>query len=66
MDDVENKKEDARALSSEDGAQFCARSLESDWAAWDLQIERHAQAGLLDDLAEKALRDHGAGGTTLL
>jgi hypothetical protein len=35
--------------------------MEYDWAAWDRQLERDARAGRLDDLAEKALRDHAAG-----
>ena len=54
------------ALSPEELAQFRAWFLEYDWAAWDRQIERDSQAGRLDDLAVKALRDHAARKTTPL
>jgi hypothetical protein len=47
-------------------AEFRAWFLEYDWAAWDRQFERDIHAGRLDDLAEKALRDHAAGKTTPL
>jgi len=55
-----------QALSPEELAQFRAWFLEFDWATWDHQIERDVQAGRLDALAEKALRDHAAGKTTPL
>ncbi len=54
----------AQALSPEELAQFRAWFLEYDWAIWDGQIERDAEAGRLDDLATRALRDHAAGKTT--
>lgn len=66
MDKIEKIEQEVQALSPEELAQFRAWFLEYDWAAWDRQIERDVQAGRLDDLAAKALRDHAAGKTTPL
>lgn len=66
MGKVENIEQQIQALSPEELAQFRAWFLEFDWAAWDRQIERDVRARRLDGLAEKALRDHAAGKTTLL
>ena len=66
MSKVEKIEQEVQALAPEELAQFRAWFLEYDWAAWDRQIERDAQAGRLDDLAAKALRDHAAGKTTPL
>jgi hypothetical protein len=66
MGKVEKIEQEVQALSPEELAQFRAWFLEYDWAVWDRQIERDAQAGRLDDLATKALRDHAAGKTTPL
>ena len=66
MSKIEKIEQDVQALSPEELAQFRAWFLEYDWAAWDRQIERDDQAGRLDDLAAKALRDHAAGQTTPL
>jgi len=66
MDKIEKIEQEIQALSPEELAQFRAWFLEYDWAAWDRQIERDSQAGRLDDLAAKALRDHAAGKTTPL
>ncbi len=63
MSKIENIEQQIRALSPEELAQFRAWFLEFDWAAWDRQIERDVRAGKLDQLAEKALRDHAAGKT---
>ena len=63
MGDVEKIVQDVRALSPEELAQFRAWFLEYDWAAWDRRFERDVQAGTLDHLADKALRDHAAGKT---
>jgi hypothetical protein len=63
MGDVEKIEQDVRALSPEELAQFRAWFLDYDWAAWDRQLERDVQAGRLDYLADKALRDHTAGKT---
>jgi hypothetical protein len=66
MGKIEKIEQEVQALSPDELAQFRAWFLEYDWAAWDRQIERAAQAGRLDDLAAKALRDHSAGKTTPL
>ena len=66
MGKVERIEQDVQALSPEELAQFRAWFLEYDWAAWDGRLERDVRAGKLDDLAEKALRDHAAGKTTPL
>jgi hypothetical protein len=64
MDKVEKIEQEVQALSPDELAQFRAWFLEYDWGIWDRQIERDAQAGRLDDLAARALRDHSAGKTT--
>ncbi|MGH2360819.1 MAG: hypothetical protein ACRDGM_09810 [bacterium] len=66
MGKIEKIEQEIQALSPDELAQFRAWFLEYDWAAWDRQIERDAQAGRLDDLAARALRDHTAGKTTPL
>ena len=66
MSKVEKIEEEVQALTPAELAEFRAWFLEYDWAAWDRQLERDVQAGRLDDLAEKALRDHAAGKTTPL
>jgi hypothetical protein len=63
MDNVEKIEQEVEALSPAELARFRAWFLEYDWAAWDVQVERDVQAGRLDDLAKKALRDHAAGKT---
>jgi len=64
MGKIEKIEQDIQALSPEELAQFRAWFLEYDWASWDRQIERDAEAGRLDDLVSRALRDHAAGKTT--
>jgi hypothetical protein len=66
MSKVTKIEQDVQALSPDELAQFRAWFLEYDWEVWDRQLERDVQAGRLDDLAEKALRDHAAGKTTSL
>jgi hypothetical protein len=63
MGNVERIEQDIQALSLEELAQFRAWFLEYDWAAWDRQLERDVQAGKLDKLADRALRDHNTGKT---
>ena len=63
MGNAEKIEQDVQALSPEELAQFRAWFLEYDWAAWDRQLERDVQAGKLDQLADRALRDHTAGKT---
>jgi hypothetical protein len=64
MGKIEKIEQEIRALSPEELAQFRAWFVEYDWALWDRQIERDAEAGRLDDLAARALRDHAAGKST--
>jgi hypothetical protein len=64
MSKIEKIEQEIQALSPEELAQFRAWFLEYDWAIWDRQIERDAEAGRLDDLAARALRDHAAGKST--
>ena len=64
MSKIEKIEQEVQALSPEELAQFRAWFLEYDWAIWDRQIERDAEAGRLDDLAARALRDHAAGKST--
>jgi hypothetical protein len=66
MGNVEKIEQEVQALSPDELAQFRAWFLEYDWAAWDRQLERDLRNGRLDDLAERALRDHAAGRTTRL
>ena len=66
MGKIEKIEQEIQALSPEELAEFRAWFLEYDWAAWDRQIERDSQAGCLDDLAAKALRDYAARKTTPL
>jgi hypothetical protein len=64
MSKIEKIEQEIQALSPEELAQFRAWFLEYDWAIWDRQIERDAEAGRLDDLAARALRDHATGKST--
>ena len=66
MRKIEKIEQEIQSLSPEELAQFRAWFLEYDWAAWDRRFERDVQTGRLDDLAQKALRDHAAGKTTPL
>ena len=66
MGKVEKIEDEVQALSPTELAQFRAWFLEYDWAAWDQQLERDVQAGRLDDVADKALREHAADKTTPL
>ena len=66
MGKVEKIEDEVQALSPTELAQFRAWFLEYDWAAWDQQLGRDVQAGRLDDLADKALREHAADETTPL
>jgi hypothetical protein len=63
MDKVEKIEQEIEALSPAELAQFRAWFLEYDWTAWDQQLERDVEAGRLDDLAAKTLRDHATGKT---
>ena len=47
-------------------AQFRAWFLEFDAERWDKQIESDVSAGRLDALADEAIREHRAGGSSTL
>ena len=66
MGKVEYIEQQIQALSADELAEFRAWFVEHDWAAWDRQLERDINAGKLDALGEKALRDHASGKTTRL
>jgi hypothetical protein len=66
MGEVEKIEQEVQALSPAELARFRAWFLEYDRVAWDRELERDVQDGRLDDLGDKALRDHAAGETTPL
>ena len=66
MGKVEKLETDVRELSSEELAIFRRWFAEYDAEAWDRQFEADVEAGKLDALAERALRDHEAGKSTKL
>jgi hypothetical protein len=66
MSKIQKIEQQIQALSPTELAEFRAWFVEYDWVAWDRQLERDVQAGRLDALAERALRDHAAGKTTPL
>jgi len=66
MSKVEKLEQQVRSLSPEELAQFRAWFQEFDWAVWDAQLAADVQAGKLDALADKALRDHAGRKTTPL
>ncbi|HUG43980.1 MAG TPA: hypothetical protein VMN76_07040 [Acidobacteriota bacterium] len=61
MSNLEAIEEKIRTLSPEELAEFRRWFVEFDAAAWDRQIERDAESGKLDAIAEEALGDHAAG-----
>jgi hypothetical protein len=64
MSKLEALEKKVSGLSAEELAQFRQWFAEFDAAAWDRQIERDAEAGKLDALADEALRDHATGKST--
>ena len=63
MSKVKRLERQVQDLSPEELTEFREWFLEFDWQVWDRQIERDAEAGKLDSLAEEALREHAAGKT---
>ena len=53
-------------LSSKDLAQFRQWFAEFDAAEWDKEFEEDVTAGRLDKLAERAIKEYGAGRCTKL
>ena len=64
MSNVENLERQVKDLSPEELVAFRRWFLAYDWEVWDRQLEQDVEAGKLDALAEKALRDHVAGKST--
>jgi hypothetical protein len=66
MSRVERIEGDVQNLSVEELKAFRAWFARFDAAGWDEQIEADAGNGKLRSLAERALRDHEAGRSTVL
>lgn len=64
MSKLEAIEKRVSGLSAEELAKFRQWFAEFDAAAWDRQIERDVKAGKLDELADRALRQHAAGKST--
>ncbi|MGH9464978.1 MAG: hypothetical protein ACRD0X_04985 [Thermoanaerobaculia bacterium] len=64
MSKVEDLEEQIRQMSGDELAAFRRWFAEFDAEAWDRQFELDVEAGKLDSLAERALRDHAAGRST--
>jgi len=61
MTNLETIEAAVSRLSPQELARFRAWFEELDASAWDEEIVRDAQAGRLDELAGKALREHKTG-----
>jgi hypothetical protein len=66
MSRIEAIEKQIQELSEEELSLFRQWFSEFDAALWDRQLERDADAGRLDSLAEEALRQHEQGKTTKL
>ena len=66
MSRVEGIESQLKQLTAEELRAFRSWFAEFDAVAWDHQIESDAKSGRLDELAERALRDHQAGRATNL
>ena len=66
MSKTDNIEDRIKGLSPEELAAFREWFLRFDAEAWDRQLESDANAGKLDQLADRALRDHAAGRSTKL
>ena len=64
MNKVESIEKEIEKLSSEELAKFRNWYAAFDAEVWDRQFEADVNAGKLDALADKALRDHSSGQTT--
>ena len=62
MSKVERLENEVRTLTTEELATFREWFREFDADAWDREIETDALEGKLDDLADRSLRAHRAGG----
>jgi hypothetical protein len=66
MNRVENIEDQVKQLTFEELRAFRDWFVQFDADAWDRQVESDVCSGKLDDLAERALRDHRAGQSTEL
>ena len=66
MTQVERIEVEVQNLTAEELKAFREWFARFDAAAWDAQIEADAVNGKLDSLAERAIKDHRAGRSTLL
>ena len=66
MGNVDNLEDRVKELSPEELAAFREWFIHFDAEAWDRQFEADVKAGKLDQLAERALRDHAAGRSSKL
>jgi hypothetical protein len=61
MSRIENIEGQIKELSAQELAALREWFANFDAEFWDRQFETDAEAGKLDDLADRALRDHSAG-----
>jgi hypothetical protein len=66
MSRVENVEGQVKSLNSEELKDFREWFASFDAEVWDAQIEADARNGKLRSLAERALRDHESGRSSLL
>jgi hypothetical protein len=66
MSKIETIEGAIQELSAEELSAFRAWFAKFDADAWDHQFEADVNAGKLDSLAERALRDHASGRSTEL
>jgi len=66
MSRVEQIEGEVQSLNADELRAFRDWFARFDADAWDVQIESDAKAGKLRALAERAIRDHEAGRSTLL
>jgi succinate dehydrogenase flavin-adding protein (antitoxin of CptAB toxin-antitoxin module) len=66
MTKVQQIESQIKNLSPEELAEFRKWFAEFDNELWDRQLEDDAQSGKLDNLANRALRDHRSGRSTKL
>jgi len=64
MSRVEHIESQVKELSDQELAAFREWFAQFDAEAWDGQFEADVRSGKLDELAERALRDHNAGRST--
>jgi len=66
MSKLKHLESQIHELSPEELAAFRERFTKFDADAWDREFEADGLSGKLDAMAERALRDHNAGRSTML